>query len=148
MYGPREILVIVNVCARPQHHDGHGPFEQVEGAIKIWIVAAIFDDQTGVRDGCAVAAEKFAGFLHGHSASDVGEIHRDLTSAGNVRCATAFMNDGVVFDTEYATNRDLDGTAHLLVARLRLDIDTVRCSSRWQSACLMVCLCGFSQCHS
>ena len=50
----------------------------VEPVVEIWIVAFVLDQTAGVSDGGAVPLEKAADLGEAHSASDMGEIHRQL----------------------------------------------------------------------
>lgn len=107
---------MLEIAGWAQHHHGHGPFEQIERTVEVRIVTAIFDNEAGVRDCGAVAAEKFAGLPHRQAAADVRQIHRDLAGAGNARDTSAAVPDGVIVEPEDPAYGEFDGKPHLALA--------------------------------
>src|SRR5258708_641953 len=53
-------------------------FERLQPAVQPDIIAAIFDDVAGVRNGGAVAVENLAYGFEAQFETSMGQIHRDL----------------------------------------------------------------------
>ena len=72
----------------------HAALEQIEYVIKPGIVPSFFDEPASARRGRTVSAVELRGLSEGEAATDVRQIHCDLTCKRNVRTAPAWMHQG------------------------------------------------------
>jgi hypothetical protein len=100
------------------------PTQHVERAIEIRIVAAVFDLETGVRDGRAIATEHDANLSQGHCAADVRELHRDLARFGDIANAARPAPEVFGVDAEDRRNGEVDRKAPLIVTKTSMCLGT------------------------
>lgn len=63
------------------------PLQKLDGAVESRLVAALFDNGTGMRHRSAVTAEKPADVGQIHAELDMAEVHRHLPGQGHPRAA-------------------------------------------------------------